>query len=458
MGGLVRRPPPARRRAPSRGDRLRRSLDLKEARSGRGLSARPSSACPPQQRSASRGGRASRPPAPRRRPPRGTQAHRSPRRHAPPRRPQPSPPADVVRQHGVRVLSERDRELLRFVAEQYLVTLPQLAYLANRCPRTARWLRTRWQRGRPRRRRPAPRRRADRPLAHPARPRRTRAPLEVGAAQLRERADERRRWSSCASPRGTLPEGDLALPSDARPRRGRPVAAPRRGPHHRDTRRSRSSSRRAARPPRARAPGHPAHRKLRAHPARAATGRQAHPGVVPGVRRAGHRDRLRRDPRVVTLPQLPLLPALEHRSAVFCGGVRRRRRCGPGGASPTSTHTASGKKLPPALASPLVGGGNPGGNAAPSARARAPAQPCGFGGRSRFLRLRLRIPDHLPSACGESKGRWSGTTGASAIEVRAGARARGRAKEVEGRSRAEKRVAWSGADAAVREGAVEAAR
>jgi hypothetical protein len=46
----------------------------------------------------------------------------------------------------VRVLSGRDRELLQFVAEQYLVTLPQLAYLANRCPRTARWLRTRWQR------------------------------------------------------------------------------------------------------------------------------------------------------------------------------------------------------------------------------------------------------------------------------------------------------------------------
>ena len=49
-------------------------------------------------------------------------------------------------QHGVRVLSCRDRELLRVVGEQYLVTLPQLAYLADRCPRTARWLRTRWQR------------------------------------------------------------------------------------------------------------------------------------------------------------------------------------------------------------------------------------------------------------------------------------------------------------------------
>ena len=51
-----------------------------------------------------------------------------------------------MRQHGVRVLSERDRMLLRFIAEQYLVTLPQLAYLADCCPRTARWLRTRWQR------------------------------------------------------------------------------------------------------------------------------------------------------------------------------------------------------------------------------------------------------------------------------------------------------------------------
>ena len=51
-----------------------------------------------------------------------------------------------MRQHGVRVLSPRDRELLRFIAEQYLVTLPQLVYLAGRSERTARWLRTRWQR------------------------------------------------------------------------------------------------------------------------------------------------------------------------------------------------------------------------------------------------------------------------------------------------------------------------
>lgn len=51
-----------------------------------------------------------------------------------------------MRQHGVRVLSKRDRELLRFIGEQYLVTLPQLAYLTGRSERTARWLRTRWQR------------------------------------------------------------------------------------------------------------------------------------------------------------------------------------------------------------------------------------------------------------------------------------------------------------------------
>lgn len=49
-------------------------------------------------------------------------------------------------QHGVRMLSARDRELLRLIGEQYLVTLPQLAYLAGRSERTARWLRTRWQR------------------------------------------------------------------------------------------------------------------------------------------------------------------------------------------------------------------------------------------------------------------------------------------------------------------------
>jgi hypothetical protein len=62
------------------------------------------------------------------------------------------------------------------------------------------------------------------------------------------------------------------------------------------------------------------------------------------------------------------------------------------------------------------------------ARARAPAQPCPIGGRSRFLRLRLRIPDHLPSAYGERKGRWSGTTGALSEQAGAGTRARSQTK------------------------------
>lgn len=51
-----------------------------------------------------------------------------------------------MRQHGVRVFSERDLRLLRFVGEQTLLSLPQLAYLSGRSARTARWLRTRWER------------------------------------------------------------------------------------------------------------------------------------------------------------------------------------------------------------------------------------------------------------------------------------------------------------------------
>lgn len=51
-----------------------------------------------------------------------------------------------MRQQGGRVLSARDRRLLRLIGEQYLLTLPQLAYVAGRSQRTARWLRTRWQR------------------------------------------------------------------------------------------------------------------------------------------------------------------------------------------------------------------------------------------------------------------------------------------------------------------------
>ena len=49
-------------------------------------------------------------------------------------------------QKGVQLLSERDIRLLRLVCEQYLVSIPQLAYISGRSERTARWLRTRWER------------------------------------------------------------------------------------------------------------------------------------------------------------------------------------------------------------------------------------------------------------------------------------------------------------------------
>lgn len=42
--------------------------------------------------------------------------------------------------------TERDLRLLRFVGEQYAVTLPQLAVLMDRSIYAARWLRERWQR------------------------------------------------------------------------------------------------------------------------------------------------------------------------------------------------------------------------------------------------------------------------------------------------------------------------
>jgi hypothetical protein len=47
---------------------------------------------------------------------------------------------------GVVRASARDLELLRFVGEQYAVTLPQLARLMGRSDHAARWLRARWQR------------------------------------------------------------------------------------------------------------------------------------------------------------------------------------------------------------------------------------------------------------------------------------------------------------------------
>lgn len=46
---------------------------------------------------------------------------------------------------GTFKVSPRDFELLRFVGEQYAVTLPQLAHLMGRSHHAARWLRSRWQ-------------------------------------------------------------------------------------------------------------------------------------------------------------------------------------------------------------------------------------------------------------------------------------------------------------------------
>lgn len=43
-------------------------------------------------------------------------------------------------------MTERDLRLLRFIGEQYAVTLPQLATLMGRSHHAARWLRERWQR------------------------------------------------------------------------------------------------------------------------------------------------------------------------------------------------------------------------------------------------------------------------------------------------------------------------
>src|SRR3954469_18076443 len=43
-------------------------------------------------------------------------------------------------------LSDRDIELLRWIGEQYAVSLPQLARLMERSVHAARWLRARWQR------------------------------------------------------------------------------------------------------------------------------------------------------------------------------------------------------------------------------------------------------------------------------------------------------------------------
>lgn len=47
---------------------------------------------------------------------------------------------------GTMRCSARDLELLRFVGEQYAVSLPQLARLMGCSPHAARWLRSRWER------------------------------------------------------------------------------------------------------------------------------------------------------------------------------------------------------------------------------------------------------------------------------------------------------------------------
>ncbi len=51
-----------------------------------------------------------------------------------------------MEQQGAKRASLRDRKLLRVIGEQFVVTLPQLAFLIGRADRSARWLRTRWQR------------------------------------------------------------------------------------------------------------------------------------------------------------------------------------------------------------------------------------------------------------------------------------------------------------------------
>src|SRR3954468_23771372 len=57
---------------------------------------------------------------------------------------EPAPPrrADA----GLVRATERDLRLLRWVAEQYAVSIPQLARLMGRSEHAARWLRARWQR------------------------------------------------------------------------------------------------------------------------------------------------------------------------------------------------------------------------------------------------------------------------------------------------------------------------
>ena len=51
-----------------------------------------------------------------------------------------------MHQQPAKRASTRDREVLGFIGEQFVVTLPQLELLIGRSDRSARWLRTRLER------------------------------------------------------------------------------------------------------------------------------------------------------------------------------------------------------------------------------------------------------------------------------------------------------------------------
>ena len=59
---------------------------------------------------------------------------------------EPGPRAVRRADAGLVRATERDLRLLRWVAEQYAVSIPQLARLMGRSEHAARWLRARWQR------------------------------------------------------------------------------------------------------------------------------------------------------------------------------------------------------------------------------------------------------------------------------------------------------------------------
>ena len=188
-----------RRRARWRGDRLWRSLDRKEARfwtrtvgsAVLGLSASARGSKPR---------RSSFSPACSSTPPSSRNAGAPADRQAGSAAPRPTRPGDMRREPARRACAERTRpgpialHGRAVSADAAAARLPRRS-LPTHCPLAAHPLAA----GRPRRRSPAPGRRAHRGLADPARPRRTRAAMEVGPAQLCERAD--RRGPGRAAPR-----------------------------------------------------------------------------------------------------------------------------------------------------------------------------------------------------------------------------------------------------------------